>query len=1449
MIGDKFKDVIKMAFFLSLLLTLFLPNISWSYNKSWDQGHLCINPSGGDTGWGRYGYDTTSPDDFKDGYSSKDCCELLCKICPVYANTGRLQKTYTDLTLPGVGPALNIVRTYDSQEWATSLLGHGWIFNFGKRLIIVRNKQGDKILIVHQGTGELNFFKEHSDGYLEQLTKWGLTYEFTKNPDGSYTIKERNGTRYEIKADGKIREIVDKNGNKLVFEYSAVGCLSRITNASGNYVTFQLGLNGKVASISDNIGRTVTYTYDQNGNLISFTDPMGNITQYRYNSNNLLTQIIDARGNVIESATYDNNQPSRVSTFTEKGETYTIAYYTGYTVKTDSKGNRWTYYYNDVGVITKVIDPLGSVKEQSLNKITATSKDWEKDLNGNITTYTYDAYGNITSKTDPLGNTTLYTYITGTNLLATETNPLGVVTNYEYDANGNIVKLVRDYGGFTESVETFTYNSLGKRTSMTDPLGTVTHYQYDSNGNMTIGPDHYGNRKTYTYDQRGNLLSEIDEKGNKVSYTYDLLDSLTSVTDALGKVTTFQYDANGNMVSATYPNGSINTFTYDAYNRLIQKTDPLGNKKSYTYNANDRVTTITDVSGNVTAYVYDSNGRLIRETDVMSGTTSYTHDANGNILTLTNANGKTTSFTYDATNRKTSETNAAGESTLYHYDAAGNLLSQTLSNGNIITKAYDDHNHVIAESDIVGKLKTYTYNLAGWLVKESDSLGNMTLYAYNAIGMVVKITDADGNSVLYSYDPVGNLTSITDREGNITQYQYDANNRKISETDPQGNITAFTYDDMGNLRAITDANGNITTYTYDQANRVISITYADATSINFAYDKVGNLISRKDQNGQITTYVYDALNRRTKVEYPESDDNVYSFDKIGNITSATNKNTTVIFQYDNVNRIVQTSQNGKAVTYSYDVANNTTTITYPSGRIIKQVTNPRDLLLRVENGSSQTIVQYTYNTASTLGSMSYLNGIETNFTTNANGWVTGLTYSAGGAPIMDLDYGYNNEGATLYAKKLHDATLSEQFIFDLSYRLIQYRRGALNNENKVVSPNYQIQYTLDALGNWQSQIRNGQTENRVHNHMNETVDIDGVKYSYDANGNLTDDGMYTYKYDFENRLVKITNKFDNSIVAEFEYDALGRRTKKSTTATIVEYVYDDNRVIETYNGSNNLQHQYIYGKTNDVVSMVDKDNNKYYYLRGATGNVLGITDATGSVVERYEYDPYGNMSLYNSNGNPIQVSAIGNPMFFKEKYFDAETGLYYDRARYYSSYLGRYIQRKETKFKANLNFYEYQPITTAFLDLKVPRRQGSGTTSCDPSTGNMVKNVTEHCAGNCVDLHENIHVNNNAACCTAYKKCLDSGTTGCNTAWTTWWNDAGQLNWDECLAYSAHETCLLNLRNKQLCCDNPGGPVGTTAACCNSLKSHLNNVQTQKPGFCGGQAQKPCPFNANGTIK
>ncbi len=929
---------------VTVLIVLFSTNNAHSSNWPWDQGHDCVETKKGSGSWGRWDYDGN----WRGTYSSKECCELFCKICPVYANTGRLQKTFTDLTVPGIGPALTITRTYDSQEWANSLLGYGWIFNFGKRLIISRNIVGEKIVVVRLETGEKNFYKEYPDDTLERYTDYGATYDLIKNTDNTYTIKNRDGSRHELREDGKIAKVIDKNNNELVFTYNTVGCLTRITNASGNYVDLVLGPNGKIANISDNLGRTINYGYDDNGNLTSVTDPMGNTTQYIYNIDNLLVQTIDARGNTVETVAYDNNQPPRVSIFIEKGETYTIAYFSDRTEKSDSSGNTWTYYYNDVGVITKVIDPLGNVKEQFPNKITSTSLDWEEDLNGNRTSYTYDADGNVASKTDPLGSTITYTYVAGTNLVETETDPMGHVTKYEYDAYGNNTRIIRDYGGALQNQIIFTYDSIGNQTSVTDPIGNTTTYEYDVNGNLTKLTDPLGNITTYTYDSRGNRLTGTDADGNTTTYTYDLLNRLISVTDALGNTTTYTYDANGNLISQTDANGNSRTFTYDAYNRLVQATDPLGNTISYTYDSRDNMTSMTDANGNTTAYTYDILNRILLETNALGGQTTYTYDAEGNILTITDANGKTTTFAYDALNRVIKTTSPDGTFETFSYDTEGNLTAMTDRNGNTINNTFDSLHRLTVKTYPDATTINYTYDTNSNILTASNSELSYA-FTYDALNRATQVTNVTtGKTVSYSYLCCGLNSSMTDPEDGITTYIYDALKRLTSLTNPQGETTSYTYDNLSRTVRKDLANGSYTTYNYDAASRLASLINKTSTnsvisSYSYTYDNTSNRTSMTTLAGT-HNYTYDKIYELLQASHPISSTETYTYDPVFNrLTSASYSNWT----HDNNNRL--TSYNGTSFTYDangnsmlktdatgttnyqYDYENKLIRVDYPDG--------------------------------------------------------------------------------------------------------------------------------------------------------------------------------------------------------------------------------------------------------------------------------------------------------------------------------------------------------------------------------------------------------------------------------------------------------------------------------------------------------------------------------------
>jgi len=179
---------------------------------------------------------------------------------------------------------------------------------------------------------------------------------------------------------------------------------------------------------------------------------------------------------------------------------------------------------------------------------------------------------------------------------------------------------------------------------------------------------------------------------------------------------------------------------------------------------------------------------------------------------------------------------------------------------------------------------------------------------------------------------------------------------------------------------------------------------------------------------------------------------------------------------------------------------------------------------------------------------------------------------------------------------------------------------------------------------------------------------------YDNNGNMTSVtnscGTTNYTWDVRNRLVGIDGyKPDcTPLTASFEYDALGGRIQKTTThtgtVTDTMYLYDGLDIVqEIENGV--VSANYIRTlNIDEPLTRIKSDGTLRYYQTDVLGSIIALTDETGAVKTQYTYDPFGNVTVSGeASDNPFQYTGREND----------GTGLYYYRARYYSTELQRFI--------------------------------------------------------------------------------------------------------------------------------------------------------------------------------
>jgi RHS repeat-associated protein len=210
----------------------------------------------------------------------------------------------------------------------------------------------------------------------------------------------------------------------------------------------------------------------------------------------------------------------------------------------------------------------------------------------------------------------------------------------------------------------------------------------------------------------------------------------------------------------------------------------------------------------------------------------------------------------------------------------------------------------------------------------------------------------------------------------------------------------------------------------------------------------------------------------------------------------------------------------------------------------------------------------------------------------------------------------------------------------------------------------------------------------------------------------------TATYDAWNRLVSLTNGSTTgaTTVATYAYDGLSRRVVKgiyvSGTLDHNEHAYFNEKwqpleVRKEVSGtvSSNPLEQYVWHSfyidapvLRDYDPTTSGSPTRYYYSFDANFNVTAATNSTGTPVERYSYSSYGAVTFLTAAFSPLSgnLSAIGNPILFTGRTFDADSGLYYYRNRLYDAQLGQFLTRDPIESESNLyNYVSNEPNCAA----------------------------------------------------------------------------------------------------------------------------------------------------------
>jgi RHS repeat-associated protein len=514
-----------------------------------------------------------------------------------------------------------------------------------------------------------------------------------------------------------------------------------------------------------------------------------------------------------------------------------------------------------------------------------------------------------------------------------------------------------------------------------------------------------------------------------------------------------------------------------------------------------------------------------------------------------------------------------------------------------------------------------------------------TFYTYDLLGRL-RCSEQHGDAATgtgCSSDPSNDATS----PWRIRRFNYDSLSRLLSQSSPEagsicyGVLTASgqcssRYDLDGRLLAKTDARGIVTTYRYDTQSRLLDKTYSDGTpKASFRYDSHPTITV---ENG------------------------------IGRLVSTSNSAASFVSSFNAVGWVKKhfecLASNCQAFTMTYDGLGDPLTVSYPNGFTMSYTYDTAGWVQSAKDGTgfayADTLLYYPSGALNVLSRPHLYLEYGLN---NRRQLTYGYAGNNAGTSLFYKQYNYDtnghNNGALLSTTNVNDSTRSQVFGYDGLNRLVRAGEGGIWGNT----------YKFDAWGNLLAKVRQPGTTYSEETTIGVDVHNRVTGYQYDLSGNVTSDGVHTYKYDAENRLIA----FDNTT---YTYDADGKRIAKAGGAT--SYWYNaGGQLLGTTDAAGQWTTLVFLGEMR--LASNAPGTSIRFFVDDQLGSTNVLVGQNGTVIDDLDYYPWGGQV-------PTSKKTSNNEFLFTGKERDAESGLDFFGARYYSSLMGRFLQADPVAF-------------------------------------------------------------------------------------------------------------------------------------------------------------------------
>ena len=748
----------------------------------------------------------------------------------------------------------------------------------------------------------------------------------------------------------------------------------------------------------------------------------------------------------------------------------------------------------------------------------------------------------------------------------------------------------------------------------------------------------------------------------------------------------------------------------------------------------------TPADSDITHYEWDKRGATIVAITLPGGRkTALEHDpTTGRLTRMVQDDGAVTTMAYnpDGTLAQTSEARPGQDSATIRsllYDAHGH---QTGSGAGVpgqagwrpeLLSAFDSAGRPSWTAQASGMLAQWAYDTEGRLIEQAMGSGHIRRawrYSYDARGRIIDATDPAGGMMQAAYPAdIAKPNAAPATAGQVRQVRDDFG-RNVASISPDSGATTRSYDEADRMVASTDAAGNHAHYAYDLAGRILQQDIVDAGATR-------PMTTRWGYEGQ----------RLVALDHPTQDER-YGYDERGLLETKT------VARRDESGAVLSS-----VTRYSYDSQGRLTGASLPDGSMLLYQRDGQGQVNELQRSRIQTTWMRWLLPVQVLardierdlaGLSRYITGnrIEARYQRSREGVLARMVYRPVDAPLarrMNEKAASRLPGALGLPPDLQ-ALLDQRFLWDTRGNLLLRQAPPGDAQTTLVTgyaydrhdrllvaahAQWASRYFHDARGNRllsqqgmisQAELQAGTKASQYQSGSNRWLGDTAMgkpifSNSYDATGQPINIGDRRYRWDAIGRLLDISDN-SNKVIASYRYNHRGERIAKEVGGKRTGYLYQEGELAAETDVSGNIKREYVWlagqplavidfaaghapgGETGwsqaaaDLVTVFRAWFGSPERITWLHANHLGApevgTDASGAVTWRAAYEPFGAAAISAAGADGFNLN-----LRLPGQYLDEESGLHYNRHRYYDPTTGRYLTPDPLGMPDGPNSYIY----------------------------------------------------------------------------------------------------------------------------------------------------------------